>query len=336
MTSKELVQRAIHFKGPDRLPFTGNMMETDFCGDTVAIFPDFPNKWWLGTGGTDEWGCYWQLGPDGRDMGQVTNIVLEDIEDYASVAVPDAGDPKRYAAWEAVLDRAERERKYVVLCNGPYLFERAHFLHGFENTLMDILAEPEAVRAFLRHIARYHLDTIRYVEDHFQGRIHGYRGTDDWGTQSAAIISPKSFADVFQPVYDDIFRRVHEAGMDVWMHSCGRNLELIPLLIEAGVEVVNLMQPNLFPIPRLAELKGRICFEVCVDVQTTLPGGDREALAAEVQALLDACCAESGGLIVEYLDQTYEKTEGVSREIRDFCHEEYRRRDPFRSARRAH
>ncbi len=44
MNSKELVSRTIHFENPERLPFTGSMGETDFSGDTVAIFPEFGQK----------------------------------------------------------------------------------------------------------------------------------------------------------------------------------------------------------------------------------------------------------------------------------------------------
>ena len=127
---------------------------------------------------------------------------------------------------------------------------------------MDIAAQPEAVVPFLRHLARYHLETVRYVREHFRGRIHGYRGTDDWGTQAGPIISPSSFQQVFQPVYKGIFDSIHEAGMDAWIHSCGNNLAIIPHLIDAGVDVFNLLQPSVFPIPRLAAFKGRASFEV--------------------------------------------------------------------------
>ena len=104
------------------------MGDTDFSGDTVALFPDVGVKFWLGGGGTDEWGCRWEVHPGTKDMGQVKSITLADVADYAALKVPDASDPKRYAAWPAILDRAEREGKYLVVCNGPFLFERAHFL----------------------------------------------------------------------------------------------------------------------------------------------------------------------------------------------------------------
>jgi hypothetical protein len=330
MNSKELVRRSIHFGSPERLPFTGRMCRTDFSGDTVALFPDFGLAYWLGGGGTDEWGCEWVVNADAKDMGQVKHVVLPSLEDYGRVAVPNALDPRRYREWGPVLQRAEGEGRYVVLCNGSFLFERAHFLHGFTQTLMDTLEMPDVMRAFLRHLARYHLDTVRYIREHFPGRIHGYRGTDDWGTQTAPLVSPRTFREVFLPVYREVFEAIHAAGMDVWMHSCGQNFELIPALMEAGLDVINLNQPTIFPISRLKELRGRICFEMVGDMQKTLPGGDREEIRGEIKALLDACCAEDGGLIVLAMDEMFCDPNGISPEIGPFCRGEYQRLDPWR------
>lgn len=329
MTSKTLVRSAIHFEKPDRLPFTGCMGETDFTGDTVAIFPEFGQKWWLGGGGLDEWGSSWEVEPGSKDMGQVKNIVLENLGDYMSLVVPDASAPARYSGWSAILDRAEREGKYVVCCNGPFLFERAHFLHGFENTLMDIMTEPALMRAFLKHLGEYHMNTVAYINANFAGRIHGYRGTDDWGTQQSALISPESFREVFLPVYREIFKSVHDTGMDTWMHACGQVYEIIPLLLEAGLDVINLMQPNIFPIPALRKFRGKICFEVCADAQNTLLTGSPDDLRKEIGLLIDACCTENGGLIEVKLDRMYYEGDGVSPEYGRICHEEYRKRDPF-------
>ncbi len=330
MTSKELVTRTIHFEGPERLPFTGSMAETDFSGDTVAIFPDVGMKWWLGGGGTDEWGTYWEVRQGHRDMGQTRNMVLDDLENLMALKIPDALAPSRYSGWVDVLRHAEEENKYVVCCNGPCLFERAHFLHGFENTLVDIMTRPEITIDFLRHIGRYHLDTIRYISDNFPGRIHGYRCTDDWGTQNSGMISPSLFRKIFQPVYRDIFDCAHKAGIDVWMHSCGQIYEIIPLLMEAGMDVINLMQPNIFPIENLSVFRGKLCFEMCADAQTTLVEGNKKILADEIQRLLDACCAENGGFIEVKLDRMYYEGDNIAEETGEFCHREYRLRDPFR------
>lgn len=329
MTSRELVKKAIHFGMPERLPFTGSMAETDFSGDTVAVFPDFGMKWWLGGGGKDEWGSFWEVSPWHKDMGQVKNTVLDNLENFASIVIPDALSHKRYSGWNEILKKAEEENKYVVCCNGPYLFERAHFLYGFEKTLVAIMDEPDKMQTFLRHISRYHIDTIHYISEHFSGRIHGYRGTDDWGTQSSTLIPPGKFREIFLPVYKEIFDCAHNAGMDVWMHSCGQIYDIIPLLIEAGVDVINLMQPEVFPIESLSVFKGRISFEMCADVQSTLPEANKKTIETEIQRILNSCCADNGGFIEMKPDRMFYEGTKISPEIADFCHQVYRRLDPF-------
>lgn len=329
MNSKELVRRAIHFEKPERLPFTGSMGETDFTGDTVAVFPEFGQKWWLGGGGTDEWGSRWEVEPGSGDMGQVKNIVLENIADYHGIIVPDAGDQNRYAHWHELLAQAEQQGKYVVVCNGPFIFERAHFLHGFENTLMDCMLEPDLTAGFMLHLAEYHFKTIAYIKQHFNGRIHGYRGTDDWGTQLAPLLSPDVFRQIFKPVYQKIYSAIHDAGMDVWMHSCGQILPLLDDFVEAGLDVVNVMQPNVFPIPALKKFRGKLCFEVCADAQNTLLTGTPDDLKKEIGLLIENCCTENGGLIEVKLDRMYFEGDGVAPEYGRICHEEYRQRDPF-------
>lgn len=332
MTSRERVCRAIRFETPDRLPFTGSMGETDFSGDTVALFPDTGLKWWLGGGGTDEWGSRWEIEPGSKDMGQVRNRVLSDLAGYPDLVIPDASRPERYATWPEALDRAEREEKYVVVCNGPFIFERAHFLYGFENTLVDILTEPELMIGFLRRIAEYHLGTLDYIRKHFAGRIHGYRGTDDWGTQSATLVAPDVFRSVFTPIYRDLFAAIRAAGMDTWMHSCGQIVPLLDDWIKAGLQVVNLMQPNALPISALAPYRGRICFEICADAQNTLLSNDSGRLKAEIAEILKTCASPKGGLIEVKLDRMYYDGDGVSREFGELCHAEYRRLDPYRQA----
>jgi uroporphyrinogen decarboxylase len=329
MTSYELVKRSIHFDGPARLPFTGSMSETDFRGDTVALFPEFPMKWWLGGGGTDEWGCQWEVSPGSNDMGQVKNIILENLADYQQLPIPNVEIPVRYAGWANSITRAEAEQKYIVVCNGTCIFERAHFIHGFENTLMNSMLEPDLMTEFLLHLAQYHLRSIEYIKQHFPGRVHGYRVTDDWGTQQAPLMPPETFRAVFKPVYQEIFDVAHAAGMDVWLHSCGQILPLMDDLIDCGVNVLNLMQPNVFPIPALREFRGRVCFEVCADAQNTLLTGTPDALKEEVQAILDNCCAKNGGIIEVKLDRMYFDGDGVSKEYGELCHAEYRKRDPF-------
>lgn len=329
MTSLERVRAAIHFQGPDRLPFTGSMMETDFSGDTVAVFPDFPYKSWLGGGGVDEWGCRWEVDAAHPNMGQVKNRVLADLADYPTVRVPDVTRPSRYDHLEPILERAQREARYVVLCNGSWAFERMHFLYGFEPTLMAVAERPGLVQAFARHVASYHLETIAYVSRRFPGQIHGYRGTDDWGTQRAPFISPAAFAEVFEPVYQELFAACHAAGLDAWMHTCGQVMPLLPHLVRAGLDVAQLSQPSLYPMSRVKPLAGQLAFEMVGDLQTTATAGDAAAIRAEVRSIIEATCTPRGGLVVMQLDPATLKANELPPAVADLYHRAYRELDPF-------
>lgn len=61
------------------------------------------------------------------------------------------------------------------------IFERMHFLHGFEDTLCDIIELPEETEELARKLADYQIGIIEEAYRLGKGRIHCYDTTDDWG-----------------------------------------------------------------------------------------------------------------------------------------------------------
>lgn len=296
-TRRELARRAIEFDNPWRMPVCSTPMRTEYTGDVVYVFPDFSgNKWWTGAGGADEWGCVWALSSETTDMGQVVGHPLAD-DLHGAFPRPDGLDPARYTHLDAQL--AAAGDRYVVFCNGTCQFERAHMLRGFARFLEDLYDDPEGVDALLDAVIQYQLDSVAYLAAHFRGRIHGYRVTDDWGTQLGPMIHPELFRAHFLPRYRRLFAAVHAAGMHVWLHSCGRHEALLEQLIDAGLDVANLMQPSIFDIPAFgARFAGRVAFEAAGDAQTTLVAGDPAAIRAEAQALLRYWTTPRGGWLL--------------------------------------
>jgi uroporphyrinogen-III decarboxylase len=104
--------------------------------------------------------------------------------------------------------------------------------------------------------------------------------------------------DFFYPRYKRIFDAMHEAGCDVWVHSCGKVNDIIEGYIRAGVDVVNLQQPRALGIEEVANrYAGRITFQSLADIQVTLPTGDRGAIEADVEALMTRWASAEGGFI---------------------------------------
>ncbi len=313
MTGYEIIKGNINFTGPDRIGLRFGRIAGK--GDVYRIFVLPPeDKRPEGTysvkkkirprnGEYDEWGCYWESSDEtGSDMGQPTNIPIEDIEDLDDYVFPDPKAPGRFDGLEEALAEAEAKGLYVQMNSPQCIFERMHFLRGFENTLMDCIVEPEAISKMAERLADYQIGIIEEAYRLGKGRIHCYDTTDDWGTQNSLMISPELFREIFKPQYKRIFDKAHECGMDIRFHTDGKINDILEDLIELGVDIINIHQPRLVGIDEISKIgRGRICFEVAVDIQATLPTGNKKLIEEEVKELVEKWATEKGGLIgVEY------------------------------------
>ena len=275
MTSYEIMKANIHFQNPDRIGLRFDRIAGK--GDVCRIFVLPPKdkrdnsktysvskKVRPGDNEYDEWGCLWRSDGKGSSMGEPCNIALEDLEeDLEDFQFP---DPKAEGRFD-----------------------------GLEEALK--VAEEKA-----RKLADYQIGIIEEAYRLGKGRIHCYDTTDDWGTQQALMISPKRFREIFKPQYKRIFDKAHECGMDIRFHTDGKINDILEDLIELGVDIINIHQPNLVGVDEISKIgQGRICFEASVDIQTTLPTGDKERIDREAKELVEKWGTRQGGFIgVEY------------------------------------
>ena len=295
MTSRERVAAAVHHRGPDRLPVNQPQLGVaDWCGVGVKRAAGFEPA----AEGQDEWGCLWSH-TDVQNMGQVTGHPLEVLpDDLSGTMFPDYDDPSRYVDMGDEIARRQAEGMYVTTSIFMVLFERMHTLHGFENTLCDLLTDRPAMERLADHVVDVHLTFVRNIASRFADGIDAITMTDDWGTQQAAFIGIDLWMDFFLPRYKRLFDAMHEAGFDVWVHSCGKVNEIVEGYIAAGVNVVNLQQPRALGIEEMADrYSGRIAFETLADIQATLPTGDHAKIDADVEALMTHWARPDGGLL---------------------------------------
>ena len=295
MLPKEIVSRAVHFKRPSRLPA---VMHALGVSDTAGVAIGAGGYAQLPREGEDQWGCVWGH-TDVPNMGQVIGNPLVDIRGLDRHPMPDYTDDSRYVDTEASLDQADSDGKYVLGGIFMVLFERMYTLHGFENTLMDLYADRPAMEDLADRIVDVHVTFVREVARRFPGRLDGWHTTDDWGTQQAAFVSFDLWMDFFFPRYKRIFDAMHDAGCDVWVHSCGKVNEIVEGFIQAGVNVMNLQQPRALGIEEMGErYGGRIAFETLADIQATLPTGDPARVDDDAEALMTRWASAEGGLVL--------------------------------------
>ena len=317
MTSREIVKRAIHFQSPPRLPFFQH--EVDFVPDDVCDCweMDRAKKGWFfdAVEGTteDDWGCRW-LHSDTRNMGQVVFHPLADWAKLASFRPPDPRDPFYFERLPELLDTAGE--RYVIVTSHFTLIERLHMLHGFSETLVDFYERPREIERLLDIILGFKIEQLDELARRHGDRVDGIFLTDDWGSQQNAFVGVEMFRQFFLDRYARLFSSIHAHGWDVILHSCGRVNSLVPSFIEAGVDVLNMQQPQLYGLEEFGKtFAGRVAFLTTTDIQKTLPAMDPDLVREEARKLVRYWSTEKGGLIV--FNYGHGEAIGVSPETTD-------------------
>ena len=308
MRSRERVIRAIEFKEPDRVPIThatlpgaflryGEALEelyarypSDVLDVGSATFGEYGSQ--KGVPSRDPWGSLWVRYTD-EHKGQVVFHPLRDWEKLADYEPPDTASETVIARIKKKLEE-NRGEKYT-LADGDTLWQRMFYLHGYWETLEDLLLYPERC-AELRDMILSVM--VRRVEKLCQlDSLDGVHFRDDWGTQQALMISPALWREFFKPAYVRLFSLVRNAGKHVWFHSDGVIDAIIPDLLEIGVQVLN-PQVEVMGRERVAVLcAGKVCIQADVDRQQLLPFGTPEEVRAAVRADIDTFGRFGGGYI---------------------------------------
>jgi uroporphyrinogen decarboxylase len=283
-----LVKAAIRRQGPARVPilfFNRDKEQSDIVIVDVVRHFTGPGE------DRSEWGFTWERLD--RTMGQPTAPLLHSWADLDALVVPDPDDPQRFASVaEARRDYGERYYLASLVLTG---FTVMSFLRGFAELLVDLVEQPEEVERLADRVFGFEEAVLRRLPAH---GFHGAAFFDDWGTQDSLILSPELWQERFKPRYRRQFALAHELGLDVYFHTCGRVREIVPDLIEVGVDMLNLSQPNLFDIEELGRSFGaQVCFVCPVSYQTTSITGSVEDIYRDVRRLVDSLGRPDGGLI---------------------------------------
>lgn len=183
-----------------------------------------------------------------------------------------------------------------IMCGGP--FEQALWLRGWEDFLCDLYEDPALAEALMDRITE--IDTglwdvfLTAVGDCVDVVCQG----DDLGMQDRCVISPeiyrKHVKKYHKRMYDFIKSRTRAK---IFHHSCGSVYELLPDLIETGIDILNPVQiraRNMQPEKLKRDFGDAISFWGGVDTQHTLPYGTPGEIEDEVRRLIDVLGAGGG------------------------------------------
>ena len=139
--------------------------------------------------------------------------------------------------------RRQSDRAIIGLFGGN-LLELGQFFYRNDNFLMLLAGEPKRAHRFLDRLLEVHLRNL----DSFLGAVGEHIDIilfgDDLGMQSGPQMSPAMYREFFQPRQRAMWQRVRQLAprLKIQLHCCGGVRELLPGLIEAGLDALNPVQ----------------------------------------------------------------------------------------------
>jgi uroporphyrinogen decarboxylase len=237
----------------------------------------------------DAYGSLWR---DDRRPWHLVEPVLAapSLEGYELPGV-DRFLPDVAAAQEAARAAcAAHPDSFQVIGLGWGLFEHSWRIRGFEAALMDAVAAPDFYAALLDALTALYLEFVALWADVPADAI---MFGDDWGYQQGVILGPERWRRFLKPRWAKVYDAVHAQGKVVISHSCGSVVDIMPDIIEIGLDVLESVQPEARGMNPY-ELKRRwgedIVFWGALGSQSTVQFGTPAQIHAEVERL----CREMG------------------------------------------
>lgn len=154
----------------------------------------------------------------------------------------DGEEGKLLLANNATKLRQSTDRAIIGLFGGN-LLESGQMLFRNDKFLMNLALDPDGVHDFLDRLVEIHLNNLERFLGAVGDSIDIILFGDDLGMQSGPQLSPEMYREYFKPRHQQMWHRAKKlADVKVMLHCCGGVRELLPDLIDAGLDTINPVQ----------------------------------------------------------------------------------------------
>lgn len=192
------------------------------------------------------------------------------------------------------------KRHYPIEGGGSEPFMTYKDLRGGEQAIMDLIRNPDIVHYCLDKLFDLaYTETLRIYEQIPDQVLLSYIA-EDMGAQQNLLYAPKHIHEFLLPRMKRIIQLAHEAGVYVFHHNDGAIRQILPDMIEAGIDILNPIQWQLNGMDReklKQDFGDQVIFHGAVDNQYTLPFGSPDAVRQEVLDNI-RILGEDGGYIL--------------------------------------
>lgn len=254
----------------------------------------------------DEFGIGWRMPKDKGHFYDIYHSPLKDfeeIEDITNYTWPDATDMGRYTNLKSNADKIVNEegRAYVLGRMSAGMWETAMWMTGYEKFFCDMYINEKLIHAIMEKMLEVKMKYWERALNAVGENVLVISTADDLASQNNLLCSLDMYKKLIWPYHKQLFNFIKaKAKTDVYIfyHCDGACREAIPLLIEAGVDILNPIQVNC-PGMDTKDLKkefgkdisfwGALC-----DSQDILPYGTVEHVKEETKRRVEDCMKDGG------------------------------------------
>ena len=322
MTSKQRVLTAIDHKQPDRTPLTFDAEKEVYellynhfnINSKEALFDKLNIDTWmvLPRGFEPEpmaetndkksiWGYKTAVAKyTGGTYDEIVYNPLagkDRIDDIKNWKAPDAGQLD-FSHFPIEIENHKDKAIIGVFTWGAYFI--ASYVRGMENLFMDFALQKDYAHYLIDKIAESCFVFLDQMLTVYGDGIDIVYMADDYCSQMGPLFSPQSFEEFVVPYLTKFVTKTHEHGKKFLLHCCGAVRPLLPMIIDAGVDMLEPIQiraNGMDPAGLKKDFGKDLCFYGGVDLQETLCESTAPQVCDEVKRLIDIL-GKNGGYIL--------------------------------------
>ena len=145
-----------------------------------------------------------------------------------------------FAAYRETRRQAADANRFFFWC-GTNVFELMHPICGHEYMLLGMAMDPGWVKDMVNTYCdlTLHLMEILFAEEGLPDGLWFY---EDMGFKERPFMSPEMYREIIQPAHKRCADYAHARGLPVVMHSCGYVAPLVPAMVEAGIDALQVIE----------------------------------------------------------------------------------------------
>jgi uroporphyrinogen decarboxylase len=170
-------------------------------------------------------------------------------------------------------------------------------LRGMQQAYLDMIENPDMVHYCLDRLFDFCYENTTRIYEQLPNQVTFSYIAEDFGGQEHLLFSADMIKEFFVPRMKRMIDLAHRSGVYAFFHSDGAIREIIPTMIEAGIDILNPIQWRCQGMERdrlKQDFGHQIVFHGGMDNQYTLAFGSVEEVCAEVMTNIELLGAGGG------------------------------------------